>query len=123
MVVTPKIIHNPYPGHNFCQCSEQSAGSAEVAAALQRSCATWPEPILGRTQDRAVSGPAEILLAGARARRVFSDDSFVWMIADTPGGHTRTHNYQNQKSCEMSLNLDIMFSLARRKMNVFSRLY
>ena len=25
MVVTPKIIHNPYPGHNFCQCSELSS--------------------------------------------------------------------------------------------------
>ena len=76
MVVTPKIIHNPYPGHNFCQCSEQSA-LAEVAAALQRSCATWPEPILGRTQDRAVRDRAQILLAGAGSRRVFSDDSFV----------------------------------------------
>ena len=75
MVVTPKIIHNPYPGHNFCQCSEQSA-LAEVAAALQRSCATSPKPILGRTRTQSTEQRSG-LLAGAGTRRVFSDDSFV----------------------------------------------
>ena len=57
---------------------------------------------MGRTQDRAVSGPAEILLAGAGARRVFSDDSFVWMSADTTGFYELEYRFNLYSKYEVA---------------------
>lgn len=74
MVVTPKIIHNPYPSRNFCQCCEQRGRSVQgccIAEILRNIAPTY----LGSDRDgERLSGD---LLAGAGTRRVFSDDSFV----------------------------------------------
>ena len=89
MVVTPKIIHNPYPSHNFCQCCEQSAATSLLHCrdlaqhrpnlswvghghrALSRDLACWQEP---------GPGGGFLMIALLDDRRLSR-------------GHTHTHNY------------------------------
>ena len=66
MVVTPKIIHNPKPGRNFCQCSEQSALAEVAACCIAEILRNMARAYLGSDTGQGSQGPSRDLVGRSR---------------------------------------------------------